>query len=499
MSEYILTADQSTTSTKVYLIDKDGTICAQAAREHRKYYPQEGWVEHDPQEILANLLDACREILTNGAVDPEAIKAFSLTNQRETVVVWDKTTHQPIYPAIVWQCTRTADVCEQLIKQGCSETVFAKTGLRIDAYFSATKAAWILDHVENSRIKAEHGDLLMGTIDSWLIYALSSDHTHKTDHTNASRTLLYNIHTRSWDQELCEIFQIPAEMLPTIANSDECFAYTTLNGLLLHPIPITGIIGDSQAAFFAQGCYKDKEIKMTVGTGSSMMMNCSQDSSMPENGLVKALGYCLKDTLAYGEEAIVNCNAESLNWAHDELELFDDYNELNEELLDPSRRSSTYFVPALTGLGIPSWNANARAVFVGMQRSTTKKDLIKAVLEGIIYQLCDALNCFKQETHRTLHVDGGISKNDALMQYLADMSGCEICVSKHADLSAFGSWKIAALHLGWKQTLDELKTMPMERQHFTPSMNEKERNARLNAYHKAVRCALVMADEMETQ
>ena len=493
MPKRILTVDQSTTSTKVYLIDENAEIICSASREHKKFYPKDGWVEHDPQEIYHQLIECCQEILRNEKVDRTKIRALTITNQRETVLIWDAETHQPIYPAIVWQCTRTADMCKELIQQGYEKIVFDKTGLRIDSYFSATKINWILNNIEN----LENKKLKIGTIDSWLIYSLTGEHCHYTDHSNASRTLLYNIHTCSWDKELCDIFHIPMHMLPEILHSDECFGMTDLEGLLDHKIPITGVIGDSQAAFFGQCCFDEKDIKMTVGTGCSMMMN-SKNADNTEHGLVSALGYSLKNEFTYSKEAIVNCNAESLNWARDEAELFHDYSEINESLLYDSNQN-VIFVPALTGLSIPYWNAHARSVFIGIQRSTTKKDMLRAVAQGIIYQLCDALSCFSINDSVILRVDGGISQNSALMQYLSDISHCTIQVNLYPDLSALGSFMIGCLYLKWRKNLDELKEIKTETKVYQPQMSEQERKMRMNLYRKAVQCALVMSNEMESK
>lgn len=465
--------DQSTTTSKVYLVDEFGQIIDEEAKEHHKYYPYSGWVEHDPEEIYENIIFCLSQLLKR---NPEFYcSKICITNQRETVVGWDKETHKPVYKAIVWQDGRTGTTCKTMIKEGLEPFVLEKTGLKLDPYFSATKMSWILNNVSCSR-----KNIQFGTIDSWLIYKLSKHSIHATDHTNASRTLLYNLEKGCWDEELCRLFDIDMNMLPSIKCSDDIFAYSDVEGLLKHPVPIQGVMGDSQAAFYAQHCVEEYDIKMTLGTGSSIMMN-SKQLVKQTNGLVNVLGYQLLDEKAYGVEGIVNCNAESLNWAKNDLALFESYDDLNHEFF--AEETKALFVPALTGLSIPYWNTEAKGMFLGLDRSSSSKDLLKAVINGIINQLCDALSCFEY-SKKVIHVDGGLSKNPFIMQKLADLSNRTIEVSSHPDLSAMGAW--CAGHIG--------KSFDNKIQLFYPNMSESERTKKLEEYHRAIDCVLMLAN-----
>lgn len=469
---YTIVIDQSTTSSKAFLIDPAGTICDSQQKEHTKYYPQEGYAEHDAEEIYQNVLHCVQQLIERNPLLP--VERLSITNQRETVVAWDKTTGKPITRAIVWQCSRTHDRCTELIRAGWEPLVQEKTGLKIDPYFSATKMEWILDHVA-----CDPDSLLFGTIDSWLVWKLSGGTVHATDHTNASRTLLYNLKTNTWDEELLALFHIPEASLPEIRDSDAQFGLSDLDGLLEQPVEIRGVMGDSQAAFYGQQCVEEGDIKMTLGTGSSIMMNV-QHLETQSNGLVNVLGYSLQDQKAWGLEGIVNCNGECLNWAKDDLHLFDSYAELDEELL--GRKSSVLFVPALTGLSMPYWNSQARGLFLGLDRSSNQQDMLKALIDGVVYQLCDALNSFEKASS-LVHVDGGLSKNEWIMQRLADLSGKQIEVAVHEDLSAMGAWLAGS----------QKKSFPKEVRLYVPQMPEAQRAREMNRYHRAIDCALMMA------
>lgn len=473
MKKGSIVIDQSTTTSKVYLVDEFGLIADEESKEHHKYYPAVGWVEHDPEEIYQNILFCIKNLVKRNS--DFFCEKLCLTNQRETIAAWDKKTHKPVYKAIVWQDGRTAEKCKKMIKEGLEPFVLEKTGLKIDPYFSATKMAWILKNTDSPV-----GTIQFGTIDSWLIYKLSDHTVHATDHTNASRTLLYNLKEGRWDKDLCDLFEVSMNMLPEIKCSDDVFARTNIDGLLDYSIPIQGVMGDSQAAFFAQQCTSEYDIKMTLGTGSSIMMNSSK-LKQQNNGLVNVLGYHLLDSKAYGVEGIVNCNAESLNWARNDLELFDSYEELNEDFF--AEETKALFVPALTGLSIPYWNTEAKGMFLGLDRSSSSKDLLKAVINGIINQLCDALSCF-EASDKVIHVDGGLSKNPFIMQKLADLSNRTIEVSSHPDLSAMGAW--CAGNIG--------KTFEKDVQLFYPNMEESERKRKLEEYHRAIDCVLMLAN-----
>ncbi len=472
MKKASLVIDQSTTSSKVFLIDEDGKILDRASLSHQKYYPQKGWAEHDAMELYQNMLDGCKSLVER---HPECeFERVSITNQRETIVAWDDCTKEPVYRAIVWQCGRTYKRCQELIKEGYEPMIQKITGLKIDPYFSATKMEWILQNVDT-----DLDSLKFGTIDSWLIYKLTNGNAHATDHTNASRTLLYALDENDWNEELLQLFSIPASSLPKILPSDAIFGYTDLEGALHEPIPIQGIMGDSQAAFLAQLCQEEGDIKMTLGTGSSIMMY--QKERIPQqSSLVNVLGYRLNDKLAYGIEGIVNCNAECLNWAKEDLGLFDSYDQIDDSLFE--QEPSLLFVPALTGLSMPYWNAEARGAFLGLERRSSKKDLLAALIDGILFQLCDALDAFPKSLS-ALRVDGGLSKNETIMQRLADLSQKTVEVSLHEDLSAMGAWMAGSR----KQTFEK------ETRSYWPEMSIEKRNRKMDRYHRAIDCSLMMA------
>ncbi|EOS61806.1 glycerol kinase [Firmicutes bacterium M10-2] len=474
MRSVSIVIDQSTTASKVYLIDEFGKIVDERSHIHDKIYPRTGWVEHDPEQIQKQVMECIYELMKVHQNEIN-VTCVCITNQRETVVGWDEDTGKPVYNAIVWQCSRTHELCRQLIKQGYEPLVLERTGLKIDPYFSATKMKWILDHTQVDRNKTK-----FGTIDSWLIYNLTNRQVHATDHTNASRTLLYNLENGAWDDELCGLFGIDQTMLPEIKCSDEIFGYTDLSGILNEPVVIRGVMGDSQAAFYAQQCVHEGDIKMTLGTGSSIMMNVSELKPRI-NGLVNVLGYKMKADQTYGVEGIVNCNGESLNWAKEDMKLFSDYNELDENLFE--KPTSVLFVPALTGLSMPYWNPVAQGMIIGIERQSTPRDFLKGIVEGIVCQLCDALSCFEVNDH-SVHVDGGLSKNKQIMQLLADLSNRPIEVCNHPDLSAMGAWLA-----GSKKTDFEKTTRT-----YFPNMSEEVRRKRLERYHRAIDCALMLAN-----
>lgn len=474
MKSASIVIDQSTTASKVYLIDETGTIIDACSKTHNKYYPDQGWVEHDPQQIWEQVHECiCRLVLAHG--DEMKFVRASITNQRETVVAWNKETGKPVCNAIVWQCSRTNDLCRKMIREGHEPFVLQRTGLKIDPYFSATKMKWILDHCQVDRQKVR-----FGTIDSWLIYKLTNGKVHATDHTNASRTLLYGLESETWDDELCALFGVERSMLPEILCSDDVFGWTDLNGLLEEPIPIQGVMGDSQAAFYAQRCVHEGDIKMTLGTGSSIMMNSSKLQPRID-GLVNVLGYKMKESCAYGVEGIVNCNGESLNWAKEDMGWFFDYDELNEALFE--RSSSVLFVPALTGLSMPYWNPAAQGMFIGVGRQSRREDFLLAVVHGVICQLCDALACFGS-AGMPVRVDGGLSRNKYMMQLLADLSGRTIEVCEHPDLSAMGVWLAGSGKNGFKRKTNTLY----------PKRPDAWRQAQLDRYHRAIDCVLMLAN-----
>lgn len=494
--KYILAIDQSTSGSKCLIIDSLGKIIYKLSKSHEQIYPKAGWVEHNPLEIYENVKELVKRILSDNNIKEEDLLGLAITNQRETVVVWDKTTGKPIYNAIVWQCRRTTEICNSLKEY--SDVVTEKTGLRLDPYFSATKVKWILDNVEGAKCKAEKGELLLGTIDSFLIWKLTGGNVHATDYTNASRTLLFNIRELSWDDTLLKIFSIPKSMIPEIYPSDEIFGYTTFDNTLKFPIKICGVIGDSQGALFGQCCFKKGMAKSTFGTGNSIMVNVGDNYIKSNNGVVSTIASISKSNgINYGIEGIINSSGDTINWIKNELGLFNDYMQFNEAVEEIKNNEGVYLVPAFIGLGIPYWNADARASIVGMSRSSNKKHIMRASLESIAYQVKDALEVMKNEASieiESLSIDGGVTVNSIYNQFLADILDMKIEKNMNEELSALGAAYLCGLGLGLWSSVDTLIELSNNKKSYQSKMDDERRENLYRGWLNAVKSVLYITN-----
>ncbi|MEJ5228589.1 MAG: glycerol kinase GlpK [Pseudothermotoga sp.] len=484
MEKYVLAIDQSTTGTKVILFDSKLNLVSRVTEYHTQYYPRPGWVEHDPKEIIDKTLAACRKIVDR--VDPNSIIAVSLTNQRETAVLWDKS-GKPVYNAIVWQCQRGKDFCENLRRAGYERMVREKTGLLIDPYFSASKVNWLLENVEGVRKYAEDGEIFFGTIDSWLVWNLCENHPHVTDYSNASRTLLLNIHSLKWDEELLDLFHIPSKILPKLLCSDEVFGYTDLNGLLSRKLPVIGVMGDSSAALYGQMGFHPKDAKATYGTGTSMMINLGEKKAELVSGVL-SIGWVTDKRVTYVAEGNIHSSADTLKWIVEQLQLVKSVEELEDLATSVSDSCGVYFVPAFYGLGAPYWDSDARALICGMTKGTTKAHIVRAALESIAYQVHDLFSALVKETGMKpdeLKVDGGATKNRFLMQFQADILDIPICVNNIEECSARGVALLAAKESG---ILKE-KEVSTNYTKYLPAMDQILREERINSWQMAIRRA----------
>lgn len=484
MKEYIISLDQSTSGTKVLLINKNGTVISNLSIAHNQIYPKPGWLEHDPIEIYQNCLTLIHQTLKNQKLTPKDIAFLSITNQRETALIWDKETHLPIYPAIVWQCRRTLPYCMELRDK--ESFVREKTGLKIDPYFSATKWKWIMENVNTSST-----NLLGGTIDSWLIYQLTKGKVHATDYTNASRTLLFNICELDWDPELVELFELQSIQLPQIHYSDDFFGYIKEESLIEdgYKIPIYGVMGDSQAAMFAQQLVEKGMAKATYGTGSSVLMNIGNQPIIPKsNSLVLALGWNFKNDTAYALEGIIVSSGDTIKWARDEMGLFKDFDEFNELTQSVDSSEGVYIVPGFNGLGAPYWNPKAKASIVGISRSTSRAHILKACLDAVSLQIYDCIELIQKESGIKLNelcADGGASRNEELMQLQADYLQTNVKITTIAELSAFGATYAGALGCNF-WSMDEIKEKNIVKKHFIPSPMSSFLEEKISGWKKAL-------------
>lgn len=485
--KYIIALDQGTTSSRVALVDEGERIAEILSREFPQIYPEEGWVEHDPMEIWSSQYGAMMELIAKSGVSAKDIAAIGITNQRETTIVWDKETGKPIYNAIVWQCRRTADYIQELKKQGHAEMIRQKTGLIPDAYFSASKIAWILDHVEGARERAQKGELLFGTVDTWLVWKLTNGKEHVTDVTNASRTMLFNIDTLSWDDELLSLFDIPRAMLPKVKSSGEIFGYTNVNGT---EIPIAGIAGDQQAALFGQGCYEKGEGKNTYGTGCFLLMNAGEERPHSENGLLTTLAATLSGRKPqYALEGSVFIGGAVIQWLRDELRFFTDSRDAEYYARKVPDSGGVYIVPAFTGIGAPYWDMYARGTIVGITRGTKREHIIRAAQEAIAFQSADLVSAMERDTGmplKSLKVDGGASRDGFLMQFQADILGAEVIKPLSHETTALGVARLAGLTVGvWKDEKALVAAQAIDKK-YIPEMSKAEREKRLFQWHRAV-------------
>jgi glycerol kinase len=439
---YTLAIDQSTSATKAMLFDEQAQLVARASAEHEQLYPQPGWVEHDAEEILRNTCAAIQQLFSKNKVDSSRVKSIAITNQRETVVVWDRHTGKPVYNAVVWQCQRGVDICHNLINKGLEEKVRAKTGLIINPYFSASGVQWMLENVEGARTAANENRLLMGTIDAWLMWNFTQGKVHATDCTNASRTLLFNTSTLAWDDELLDMFTIPRSMMPEVKSCDSVFGETSLNGILPAPVPIAGVLGDSHGALVGQMCFAQGMGKATYGTGSSLMVNVGEKNLAAPKGLVTSVGFAAQGKTFYAFEGNIHCTGATIKWLVDDLQLIKSSAESEAIATSVPDNGGVYLVPAFAGLGAPWWNSEARALICGMTRGSGKAHVVRAALEAIAYQVKDLVDLMTRESGITiaeLRVDGGPVKNNFLMQFQADMLGTKINRSEIAEASALGA------------------------------------------------------------
>lgn len=493
MEQYILAIDQSTAGTKAIVADRLGQIVARSAAGHKQHYPKAGWVEHDPLEIYRNVKRTAREAMKLAGIEPGRLAALTITNQRETAVMWDRVTGLPVYNAIVWQCQRTSAACEALQAAGHESTVQAKTGLLLDPYFSAAKWGWMLEQVPDAKLLLGTGRLLAGTIDSWLLWKLSGGGVHATDYTNASRTSLFNIHELQWDRELCGLFGVPEELLPQVKSSDDVFGFTNDPELFDEQVPIAGIVGDSQAALFGQLCFRPGMAKATYGTGTSVLMNTGGKPPAAGNGLVAAIAWGMGGKVTYALEAVIRTSGDSIKWVRDNLGLFDTFDEMDRLLAQAPDNEGVYLVPAFVGLGAPYWNPNARASLSGMNRGTGKAHIIRAALESIAYQVRDSAELMEAETGiplTDLRADGGASENGLLMQFQADMLGRSVSKSDVAELSALGSVYMGGLGVGFWRSVEEIAGQRRTYRTYNPDMGSAERERNYEGWKKAVAAVL---------
>jgi len=497
MKKYVLALDQGTTSSRCILFDKSGKICSMAQKEFEQIYPKPGWVEHNPKEIWSSQLAVAIEAMAKIGVMPEEISAIGITNQRETTIVWDRETGEPVYNAIVWQCRRTAEAIDTLVEQGFDATVKAKTGLVPDAYFSASKIAWILENVPGAREKAEAGRLLFGTVDTWLIWNLTKGEVHVTDYTNASRTMLFDIYNVCWDKEILDYFKIPESMLPDVKPSSYIYGYTETS-VLGGEIPIAGAAGDQQAALFGQCCFEKGEVKNTYGTGCFLLMNTGEKPIKSESGLLTTMAASPEANPVYALEGSVFVAGAAIQWLRDGLRMIKSAPQSEEYATEVADTGGVYVVPAFAGMGAPYWNPYARGTIVGITRGCSKEHFIRATLESIAYQTVDVLRAMEKDAGvelTSLKVDGGASANNFLMQFQADVVDTVVRRPECIETTALGAAYLAGLATGYWKDLAEIKDNWQLGKTFTPVMEEEKRTELLKGWKKAVKCALVWAEE----
>ncbi len=489
---YILAMDQGTTSSRAIIFDKKGQIISIAQKEFTQIFPQSGWVEHDPNEIWSTQIGVAAEAITKARLTIQQIAAIGITNQRETTVIWDRNSGQPIYNAIVWQDRRTADFCDKLKKDGNDDLIQQKTGLIIDAYFSATKAKWILDNVDGAREKATKGELCFGTIDTWLIWKLTNGQIHATDVTNASRTMLCNIHTLQWDGELQDIFDIPGNMLPQIRSSSEVYGYTQ-NVLTATNIPIAGIAGDQQAALFGQMCIHPGMVKNTYGTGCFMLMNTGSKAVISQNKLLTTVAWKIGDDTQYALEGSVFIAGAVVQWLRDEMQIIRSSSEIENLATEVDDTDGVYIVPAFAGLGAPYWNQYARGTITGISRGTTKAHIARAALESIAYQTVDVLKAMEADAGisiKELRVDGGATVNDFLMQFQSDVLNCKVVRPEITETTALGAAYLAGLAVGYWESIDDIKNQWSIEKTFSPDISNDNRDSLYIGWLKAVNASV---------
>lgn len=491
MKKYILSIDQGTTSSRAILFNKRGEIVASAAKEFPQYFPKPGWVEQNADEIWLSVLNVYMEVLVHGKVAAEEIAAIGITNQRETAIVWDRETGEPVYHAVVWQSRQTADICRQLKAEGKEQMIREKTGLLIDPYFSATKVKWILDNVEGAREKAERGQLLFGTVDSWLIYKMTGGKVHATDYSNASRTLLYNIYDLKWDEELLELFGIPSSMMPKVCPSSGTFGYTE-GKFFETAISITGVAGDQQAALFGQTCFEPGMAKNTYGTGCFMLMNTGEKPAKSEHGMLTTIAWGTGERVEYALEGSVFVAGSAIQWLRDGLKMIDDASQSEVFAGEVRDSDGVYVVPAFVGLGAPYWKPDAKGAVFGLTRGTTKAHFIRATLDSLAYQSADIIDAMTLDSGielQKLKVDGGAVKNNLLMQFQSDILDVPVERPIISETTALGAAYLAGLAVGFWKSKEELRANYLVDKTFIPAIGQDEREKLLAGWKRAVKAA----------
>ncbi len=497
MSQYILAFDQGTTSSRAMVFDRSGSIISVAQKEFTQLFPLPGWVEHDPHEIWSTQLGVAAEAVSRAGLSSKDIAAIGITNQRETTVVWDRETGKPVYNAIVWQDRRTAAFCDELKKQNLEQKIREKTGLVIDAYFSGTKINWILKNVEGARQKAAEEKLAFGTIDSWLIWNLTKGKVHATDMTNASRTLLFNIHTQQWDEELLQILDIPKSMLPEVKQSSEIYGYTSA-ALFSTEIPIGGVAGDQQSALFGQMCTQPGMVKNTYGTGCFMLMNIGDKPIISKNNLLTTIAWKINGQIQYALEGSIFIGGAVVQWLRDELGIIRTSAEVEKLATSVKDTNGVYFVPAFTGLGAPHWNQHARGIIVGMTRGTSDAHIARAALESIAYQTMEVLKAMEADSGisiKELRVDGGATVNNLLMQFQAEVLNTKVIRPQITETTAMGAAYLAGLAVGFWKDMNEISAQWKIERTFEPAHDDKKMTENIKGWNRAVKAALAWADE----
>jgi glycerol kinase len=494
LETFILSIDQGTTSSRAILFNKQGEIVFIAQKEFTQHFPKPGWVEQNANEIWGSVLSVIAEVLSEAGLKPEQIAGIGITNQRETTVVWDRETGEPIYNAIVWQSRQTSEICEELKAQGYDDLFRSKTGLLIDAYFSGTKVKWILDHVDGAREKALQGKLLFGTIDTWIVWKLSGGRAHVTDYSNASRTLMFNIYDLKWDDELLTILDIPKAMLPEVMPSSAIYANTVDYHFFGRETPIAGIAGDQQAALFGQACFEKGMAKNTYGTGCFMLMNTGEKAVRSKNGLLTTIAWGLNGKVEYCLEGSIFVAGSAIQWLRDGLRMFKDAKDSESYAVKVSSTEGVYVVPAFVGLGTPYWDSDVRGAVFGLTRGTTKEHFVRATLESLAYQTKDVLSAMEADsliTLKTLRVDGGAVKNNFLMEFQSDILNVPVERPKVSETTALGAAYLAGLAVGYWESQEEISRQRATEQKFDPTMSDEERKSLYNGWKKAVDAAMV--------
>ncbi len=488
MKEYILALDQGTTSSRAMLFDKEGEIKSIAQKEFKQIFPKTGWVEHDPNEIWSSQVAVAAEAMSSLGINGTKVSGIGITNQRETTIVWDRSTGEPVYNAIVWQDRRTSEYCDELKEKGHADMIRNKTGLVVDAYFSGTKVKWVLDNVEGAREKAEKGELAFGTVDSWLVWKLTQGRTHITDITNASRTMLFNIHTTDWDEELLELMGIPKSMLPAVKSSSEIYDYTNTT-FFASKVPIAGIAGDQQAAMFGQMCIEEGMVKNTYGTGCFILINTGEKPFLSKNQLLTTIAWKINGKVTYALEGSIFIGGAVVQWLRDGLRIINTSQDVESLAKTVEDNGDVFFVPAFTGLGAPHWDQYARGTMVGISRGTTRGHIARAALEGIAFQTYDVLEAMKKDTqmdYTEIRVDGGASNNNLLMQFQSDVLNAPVARPDITETTALGAAYLAGLATGFWKDLDEIKKQWKLNKRFDPQMDSKQADEQVKKWKDAV-------------